>query len=82
MAHNTDDDLARLREAATAGTLRAYPDAMHRLIADLQEARVKVVAVRTLLDTLAADLAKAEPQHFSIGLMRGRVKQLRGAARD
>lgn len=32
--------------------------------------------VRELIATLDADLAKAEPQHFSISLMRGRMKQL------
>jgi hypothetical protein len=50
------------------------------LEAILRERDAEALApVRTLLDTLAADLAKAEPRHFSIGLMRGRVKELQAA---
>ncbi len=35
-----------------------------------------VTRVRDLVETLDADLTKASPAHFSISLMRGRMKTL------
>ncbi|WP_372733594.1 hypothetical protein [Nocardioides sp.] len=35
--------------------------------------------VRSLVDTLAADLRAAKPEHFSIGLVLGRLKSLQDA---
>ncbi|RNL66277.1 hypothetical protein EFK50_01220 [Nocardioides marmoriginsengisoli] len=62
-----------------------FADAANRGQADLEAilmGRDKAVLdpVRVLLASLAADLKDAKPEHFSIGLMVGRVKELQAAA--
>lgn len=48
----------------------------YELLPRLRAAESSLAAVRAGIDTLLADLAKAEPKHFSIGLMGVRVKGL------
>lgn len=50
-----------------------------RLTAERDDLRARLAAVEALAATLDADLAKADPAHFSIGLMRGRLKEMRAA---
>lgn len=64
---------------ADAALIAAAVTALPALLDRVERAEAAVKRVRTDLAVLADDLRKADPHHFSIGLMRGRVKSLRAA---
>lgn len=39
-------------------------------------AEAELARLRAMVERLDADLAKARPEHFSIGLMRGRLREM------
>lgn len=70
-----DRYIASYVPAADAAFITAARNALPALL----DAAERAAQVRDLLATLDADLRAARPEHFSIGLMRGRVNQLRAA---